>query len=80
MLYSVIDESHIDGYDTFYSCKVSPQFRSRINVVFRVGINNDHREMESKFIEEAAALKIINIKGHHSNPGIRISMYNAMPM
>ena len=31
-------------------------------------------------IKEAAAIKIINIAGHFTNPGIRISMYNAMPV
>jgi phosphoserine aminotransferase len=29
---------------------------------------------------EAAKHKCINIKGHPSNPGIRVSIYNAMPV
>lgn len=36
--------------------------------------------MESKLIEEAAKRGIVNIKGHTANPGIRVSMYNAMPL
>ena len=51
--------------------------RSRINVNFRIANNN---KLEDKLIAEAEKLKIINIKGHPSNPGIRVSMYNAMPI
>jgi phosphoserine aminotransferase len=31
-------------------------------------------------IKDAEKVKIINIAGHPNNPGIRISMYNAMPI
>ena len=31
-------------------------------------------------ILDAEKEKIINIAGHSNNPGIRISMYNAMPI
>ena len=31
-------------------------------------------------MEEARKVNIINIAGHHFCPGIRISMYNAMPV
>ena len=36
--------------------------------------------LEAKLIAEAEKLKIVNIAGHSTNPGIRVSMYNAMPV
>lgn len=36
--------------------------------------------MESLFIKEAEAAHIVQITGHGFNPGVRISMYNAMPV
>lgn len=47
-----------------------------MNIIIRV--NNDH-ELETKFIEEASKKNIVNIGGHKANPGLRISIYNAMP-
>ena len=72
MLYAVVNASN-----GFYDCKVDVNFRSRVNVCFR--INGADKDMEAKFIKEAEARKIINTGGHPANPGIRISVYNAMP-
>ena len=72
MLYNLIDTS--SGY---YVNKTSHPFRSRININFRIARN---LKLEEKLIVEAEKEKIINIKGHPTNPGIRISMYNAMPL
>jgi phosphoserine aminotransferase len=36
--------------------------------------------MEQKFIEIAKKKAIVNIKGHVYCPGIRISLYNGMPL
>lgn len=72
MLYQVIDNSK--GY---YVNMTELKFRSRINVNFRIAKNI---KLEDKLIAEAEKEKIINIKGHFTNPGIRISMYNAMPL
>jgi phosphoserine aminotransferase len=72
MLYEVIDQS--GGY---YVNKTDPKYRSRINVNFRIEKNV---KLEEKLIADAEKEKIINIRGHFSNPGIRISMYNAMPI
>lgn len=46
-------------------------------MVFRIPGNYD---LEKKMILDAEKEKIINIAGHPNNPGIRISMYNAMPV
>lgn len=72
MLYDLIDGSH--GY---YVNKTEKAFRSRINVNFRIAHDN---ALENELINQAEKVKILNIKGHPSNPGIRISMYNAMPI
>lgn len=72
MLYSLID-----GSNGYYVNKTQKSMRSRINVNFRIAANN---KLEDKLMSEAEKLKIINIKGHPSNPGIRVSMYNAMPI
>ena len=34
--------------------------------------------MELQFIKEAECNGLVQLKGHSSNPGIRVSMYNAM--
>jgi len=73
MLYQTIDES-----GGFYKNSTALEFRSLVNVNFRV--KDGDKEMEARFIKEAEALKMINIAGHPANPGIRISMYNAMPV
>lgn len=53
-------------------------YKSRVNVIFR--IQNGNTDLEAKFIAEAAAAGILQTKGHTFNPGIRLSMYNAMPV
>jgi len=69
----VIDESN-----GFYKNDTAVAYRSRVNVCFR--INDGDKAIEAKFIKEAEALKMINTGGHPANPGLRISMYNAMPV
>ena len=36
--------------------------------------------LEKQFIEEAATIDLINLKGHRNVGGIRASLYNAMPI
>lgn len=69
-LYSVIDAS-----DGFYSGKVKPAFRSRMNVTFWL----KDESLNDLFVEEAAALGLKNIRGHRSIGGMRASVYNAVP-
>lgn len=71
LLYKFIDDS--EGY---YTNTVIPQYRSRMNVPFRVCCNDD---LETKFIKEAAEAGMIELKGHRSVGGCRASLYNAMP-
>ena len=45
-----------------------------MNVTF----NLPSEELEAKFVEEAKAAHMINLKGHRVLGGIRASIYNAM--
>ncbi|HAM15058.1 MAG TPA: 3-phosphoserine/phosphohydroxythreonine aminotransferase, partial [Eggerthellaceae bacterium] len=50
--------------------------RSIMNVPFVTG----DADLDAKFIAEASAHNIANIKGHRSVGGMRASIYNAMPV
>ena len=69
-LYDVIDNS-----DGWYICPVATENRSHMNVVFRL----PSEDLEKKFIKEADAAGMKNLKGHRSVGGCRASIYNAMP-
>ena len=70
MLYGYIDNS--DGY---YSNGVAKEYRSRMNIPFRVKCEE---ALEKKFIAEAAEHGLIELSGHRSVGGCRASLYNAM--
>ena len=58
-----------------FSGTAKKEFRSLMNVPFVTG----NPELDAKFIAEAKAAGIENIKGHRSVGGMRASIYNAMP-
>ncbi|MCI2106205.1 MAG: 3-phosphoserine/phosphohydroxythreonine transaminase [Intestinimonas sp.] len=70
LLYDVIDHSRL------FTCAVAPDSRSDMNVVFRTG----DAALDAKFVGEASAAGMTNLKGHRSVGGMRASIYNAMPM
>lgn len=70
ILYSVIDESN-----GFYKGHAAVANRSTMNVTWRLPTE----ELEKKFIDEAKAVNLIELKGHRSVGGLRASIYNAMP-
>ena len=70
-LYDTIDRS-----DGWYRCPVDKASRSRMNVCFRLPIE----DLEAKFIAEALEANFSGLKGHRSVGGCRASMYNAMPV
>jgi len=70
MLYNYIDNS-----DGFYSNNVKPEFRSRMNIPFRV---KSDEELEKKFLAQATAAGLLDLAGHRSVGGCRASLYNAM--
>ena len=71
LLYSVID-----GSNGYYSCPVTPAYRSVMNVVFRL----PNEKLEEQFLREASAVNLVNLKGHRTVGGCRASIYNAMPI
>ncbi|KAJ2675146.1 Phosphoserine transaminase [Coemansia sp. RSA 1085] len=70
----VYDE--IDAHPEFFRGSVDKRYRSAMNIVF----NLPTPELESKFIVEAGERNMVQLKGHRSLGGIRISLYNAMPL
>ena len=66
---------YIDGQD-FYSNPIAKEDRSRMNVPFTL---RDAR-LDAKFLDEAEARGLSQLKGHRSVGGMRASIYNAMPM
>jgi len=71
LIYEAIDQS-----EGFYRGHAEKEFRSIMNVTFRL----PEEEMEKKFLAEAASKGLVNLKGHRSVGGIRASIYNAMPV
>ena len=69
ILYDFLDES------SFFKGTVVPEDRSLMNVPFVIG----DKDMEAKFVKEAAANGFVNLKGHRTVGGMRASIYNAMP-
>ena len=76
MLYDYIDNS-----GDYYSNHVEKEFRSRMNVPFRICVNErDHEDLEKRFLTKAKAAGLIELAGHRTVGGIRASIYNAMPV
>lgn len=48
-----------------------------MNIPFRV---KKDEALENKFLKEAAAAGLVELKGHRSVGGCRASIYNAMPI
>jgi len=68
-LYAAIDSSD------FYSNPVSTDCRSWMNLPFVLS----DPSLDAKFLKEADAAGLKNLKGHRSVGGMRASLYNAMP-
>ncbi len=70
VLYHYLDQSRL------FRGTVVPKDRSLMNVPFVTG---DHT-LDAKFVKEAEAAGLLNLKGHRSVGGMRASIYNAMPI
>lgn len=69
ILYDFLDESSL------FRGTVAKEDRSLMNVPFVTGSG----ELDAKFVAEAKAAGLENLKGHRSVGGMRASIYNAMP-
>ena len=70
LIYDVLDESR------FYTAHAHKDSRSRMNVTFRTPSD----ALDAEFVKGAAALGLVNLKGHKKTGGLRASLYNAMPV
>jgi phosphoserine aminotransferase len=70
LLYDAIDKSN-----GFYTGHADKEFRSVMNVPFRLSSD----ELNKKFESEAKAAGLVTLAGHRSVGGLRASIYNAMP-
>jgi phosphoserine aminotransferase len=66
----------IDAHPDVYRCPVEKASRSQMNVVFRLPGEAD----EKRFLAGAEQRGMIGLKGHRSVGGIRVSLYNAVPV
>lgn len=64
----------IDTSDGFYRGHAQAASRSLMNVTWRL----PSQELDRRFVAEAAAAGMIELKGHRSVGGVRASLYNAM--
>jgi phosphoserine aminotransferase len=71
VIYSVID-----GEPGFFKGHAEKSSRSRMNITFRL----PSEDLEKKFVKDAAAEGLLELKGHRSVGGLRASLYNAQPM
>lgn len=69
ILYDFLDQSKL------FRGTVEKKDRSLMNVPFVTGSD----ELDAKFVKEAKAAGLENLKGHRSVGGMRASIYNAMP-
>lgn len=69
ILYDYLDES------AMFKGTVVKKDRSLMNVPFV----SPSKELDAKFIKEAAAVGLVELKGHRLVGGMRASIYNAMP-
>jgi phosphoserine aminotransferase len=72
LLYDTIDASSL------YSSPVEKDSRSCMNVVFRVA--GGDAETEKRFVAEATKAGMVGVAGHRSVGGMRVSLYNAVPL
>jgi phosphoserine aminotransferase len=77
--------------DLFYSClegsrhflsPVEKSCRSLMNIPFvpREADADKRKDIETRFVKEAAAAGLVNLAGHRLVGGMRASIYNAMPI
>ncbi len=65
----------IDSYSDVYVCRIAPNSRSLMNVMFYL----KDEKLTPLFLEEALKLGLTNLRGHRVSGGVRASIYNPMP-
>ncbi len=62
--------------ENFYKGTAETDSRSWMNITFRLA----SEDLEKKFLTEATEYGFVGLKGHRSVGGIRVSLYNALPL
>jgi phosphoserine aminotransferase len=86
-----IEQKNREKAELFYAClensarflsPVEKPFRSIMNIPFvsRETDPDRRRDIEARFVKEAAAAGLVNLAGHRLVGGMRASIYNAMPI
>lgn len=70
LLYNFIDESSL------FESRVERNSRSLMNIPFTTPSD----ELNKKFLQVAATQGLVTLEGHRSTGGMRVSIYNAMPL
>jgi phosphoserine aminotransferase len=70
LLYSTIDALPL------FNCPIAKEDRSKMNAVFFI----EEEALQNKFLDECKANGMIGVKGYRTVGGIRVSMYNALPL
>ncbi|MDR1375009.1 MAG: 3-phosphoserine/phosphohydroxythreonine transaminase [Treponema sp.] len=72
---------YLDGSGLFRS-PVEKPFRSLMNIPFVPSLEDEtqRKDLEGRFVKEAAGAGLVNLAGHRLVGGMRASMYNAMPL
>lgn len=70
LVYEVLDNSRL------YKPHAEAASRSMMNVTFRTG----DEALDKEFCAGAAKRGLLNVKGHRLTGGMRVSLYNAMPL
>ena len=70
LLYETIDALPI------FNCPIVKEDRSSMNAVFFI----ENEILQNEFLEECKANGMIGVKGYRTVGGIRVSMYNALPV
>eukprot|EP00026_Physarum_polycephalum_P007944 Phypoly_transcript_08017.p1 GENE.Phypoly_transcript_08017~~Phypoly_transcript_08017.p1 ORF type:complete len:368 (+),score=43.23 Phypoly_transcript_08017:384-1487(+) len=71
LIYNAIDSSN-----GFYVCPTEKHVRSEMNIPVR--IRGGDTKLEEAFLHEAEQAGLVELKGHRSVGGLRVSLYNAM--
>lgn len=66
----------IDKHADYFKGGIDKDSRSWMNITFRL----PNEELEKKMISEAKSAGFVGLKGHRSVGGIRVSLYNAVPL
>jgi len=66
----------IDRSGGFYRGFAHPEYRSPMNITFRIA----NEELEPLFVKESEKEGFVGLKGHRSVGGLRASAYNAVPL